>query len=60
MDTLTDDAVALIESLGVAPVHYVGLSMGGFVGQRIAARRPELIRTLSLLDTSAGPAARRH
>lgn len=56
MDTLTDDAIALIESLGVAPVHYVGLSMGGFVGQRIAARRPELIRTLVLLDTSAGPA----
>jgi pimeloyl-ACP methyl ester carboxylesterase len=55
MDTLADDAVALIESLGIAPVHYVGLSMGGFVGQRIAARRPELIRSLSLLDTSAGP-----
>jgi 3-oxoadipate enol-lactonase len=29
--------------------------MGGFIGQRIAARRPELISTLSLLDTSAGP-----
>ncbi len=55
MDTLAADAVALIEHLGVAPVHYVGLSMGGFIGQRIAARRPELIRTLSLLDTSAGP-----
>lgn len=55
MDTLTDDAVALIEHLGIAPVHYVGLSMGGFIGQRIAVRRPELIRTLTLLDTSAGP-----
>jgi 3-oxoadipate enol-lactonase len=55
MDTLAEDAVALIESLDVAPVHYVGLSMGGFVGQRIAARRPELVRTLALLDTSAGP-----
>jgi 3-oxoadipate enol-lactonase len=55
MDTLADDAIALIESLSVAPVHYVGLSMGGFIGQRIAARRPELIRTLALLDTSAGP-----
>ena len=55
MDTLADDAVALIEHLGVAPVHYVGLSMGGFIGQRIAARRPELVRTLTPLDTSAGP-----
>src|SRR4051794_6302530 len=46
MDTLTGDAIGLIEQLGVAPVHYVGLSMGGFVGQRIAARRGELLRTL--------------
>ena len=55
MDTLTGDAMALITDLGVAPVHYVGLSMGGFVGQRIAARRPDLLRSLTLLDTSAGP-----
>src|ERR1700743_550848 len=44
MDTLTADAVALIESLGVAPVHYVGLSMGGFIGPRIAARRSGRVR----------------
>lgn len=55
MDTLTDDVIGLIESLSVAPVHYVGLSMGGFVGMRLAARRPDLVRTLTLLDTSAGP-----
>lgn len=55
MDTLSQDAVAVIESLGTGPVHYVGLSMGGFVGMRLAARRPDLIRSLVLLDTSAGP-----
>jgi len=55
METLSEDAAAVIEGLGVGPVHYVGLSMGGFVGMRLAARRPELIRSLSLLDTSAGP-----
>jgi 3-oxoadipate enol-lactonase len=55
MDTLAADAIALIEHLGLAPVHYVGLSMGGFVGQRIAARKPHLVRSLTLLDTSAGP-----
>lgn len=55
MDTLAEDAVALIGLLEVAPVHYVGLSMGGFVGLRIAARRGELLRSLTLLDTSAGP-----
>lgn len=55
MDTLAADAAALINHLGVAPVHYVGLSMGGFVGQRIAARQPHLVRSLTLLDTSAAP-----
>lgn len=55
MDSLFEDASAVIEGLGVGPVHYVGLSMGGFVGMRLAARRPELIRSLALLDTSAGP-----
>jgi 3-oxoadipate enol-lactonase len=55
MDSLAEDAIALIDKLGVAPVHYVGLSMGGFVGLRIAARRGELVRSLTLLDTSAGP-----
>jgi pimeloyl-ACP methyl ester carboxylesterase len=55
MDTLAGDAAALIEHLEVGPVHYAGLSMGGFIGQRLAARRPELIRSLVLLDTSAEP-----
>jgi 3-oxoadipate enol-lactonase len=53
MDTLSADAIALIDHLAFAPVHYVGLSMGGFVGLRIGARRPELLRSLALLDTSA-------
>ncbi len=57
MDSLAEDASALIGLLGVAPVHYVGLSMGGFVGMRIAARHGELLRSLTLLDTSAGPEA---
>ncbi|WP_313674711.1 alpha/beta fold hydrolase [Mycolicibacterium sp.] len=55
METLAADAMALIVELGLAPVHYVGLSMGGFVGQRIAARNGHLVRSLTLLDTSAGP-----
>jgi 3-oxoadipate enol-lactonase len=38
MDTLTADAIALIEALEIAPVHFCGLSMGGFVGMRLAAR----------------------
>lgn len=49
------DAVALIEKLGLGPCHFVGLSMGGFVGMRLAARRPDLLRSLVLLETSAEP-----
>lgn len=53
IEQVTDDAVALIRTLALPPVHFVGLSMGGFVGMRLAARHPELLRSLALLDTSA-------
>lgn len=55
VDALSEDAARLIEELGCAPCHFVGLSMGGFVGLRLAIRRPELLRSLILLDTSADP-----
>ncbi|MEZ4241320.1 MAG: alpha/beta fold hydrolase [Myxococcota bacterium] len=60
IEQVTADAIALIEQLGTAPVHFVGLSMGGFVGMRIAARRPELVRSLVLLETAADPEPRDH
>jgi 3-oxoadipate enol-lactonase len=53
IENLTEDAAGLIRALGVAPCHFVGLSMGGFVGMRLAARHPELIRSLILMSTSA-------
>jgi 3-oxoadipate enol-lactonase len=55
MDTLTEDAAALIETLKCGPCHFVGLSMGGFIGMRLGIRRPELLRSLTLLETSADP-----
>ncbi|MFO0661012.1 MAG: alpha/beta fold hydrolase [Polyangiaceae bacterium] len=55
IETCYDDAVALIEHLDLAPCHFVGLSMGGFVGMRIAARRSDLLKSCSLLETSADP-----
>jgi pimeloyl-ACP methyl ester carboxylesterase len=55
IEDVTQDAVALIRALGVAPCHFVGLSMGGFVGLRLGARHPELLRSLTLLETSADP-----
>lgn len=55
MELVWLDAVALLTQLGVGPVHWVGLSMGGFVGLRMAARRPDLVRSLVLLESSAEP-----
>jgi len=58
MDTLSEDAAALIEALDAAPCHFAGLSMGGFIALRLAIRRPELLRSLILLETSADPEPR--
>jgi pimeloyl-ACP methyl ester carboxylesterase len=55
IDQVTDDAVALMQALQLPAVHVVGLSMGGFMGMRLAARYPGLVRSLTLLDTSAEP-----
>lgn len=53
LDALVNDAIGLIEALAIGPVHFVGMSTGGFVGMRIALRRPELLKSLILIDTSA-------
>lgn len=53
MDNLTTDAAALIEALGIGPVHAVGNSMGGFITLRLAARHPELVRTVAALGASS-------
>lgn len=58
METLAEDAAALVLALGVAPCHFVGLSMGGFVGLRLAIRRPELLRSLTLVESAADPEPR--
>ncbi len=55
MDTLTLDLVALLDEMGLDSVHYIGLSMGGFVGMRLAARHPDRVLSLTLINTSAGP-----
>jgi pimeloyl-ACP methyl ester carboxylesterase len=55
MDTLTEDAAALITELDIGPCHFVGLSMGGFVGMRLALKHKKLLKSLTLLETSAEP-----
>lgn len=55
METLTEDTLELLTALDIEQCHFVGLSMGGFIGQRIAIKRPELLLSLILLETSADP-----
>ncbi len=55
MDSLYEDTALLIEHLQLGSVHFAGLSMGGFVGMRLAARRPDLVKSLILMETSAQP-----
>ena len=52
MDELYLDAVELLEKLNLKNVHWTGVSMGGFIGMRIAARNPGLLKSLVLADTS--------
>jgi 3-oxoadipate enol-lactonase len=53
IDDLADDVVALLDRLGVERAHFVGLSLGGMTGMRLAARNPGRVDRLVLLCTSA-------
>jgi 3-oxoadipate enol-lactonase len=53
LDQLADDAQALLKALGVAKTHWIGLSMGGMIGQTLALKSPDIFLSLSLCDTSS-------
>lgn len=55
LDLLCEDVAALINKLQLGSVHFCGLSMGGFVGLRLAVKYPELVKSLILCSTSAEP-----
>jgi pimeloyl-ACP methyl ester carboxylesterase len=47
---LAQTVIALIERNGHGPVHLLGNSLGGAVCVKVAATRPDLIRTLALIS----------
>lgn len=53
MEVFADDVAALIEALGANQADVIGLSMGGYVALALYELRPELVRSLALMDTKA-------
>jgi 2-hydroxy-6-oxo-6-(2'-carboxyphenyl)-hexa-2,4-dienoate hydrolase len=49
---LLSHTLDLLDSLTLGPAHLVGHSMGAFLGTRIAIERPDLARTLVLVDSN--------
>lgn len=54
LDVLVDDLIGLLDHLGVHSAHIVGNSAGGYVGQHLAMRAPERVRTLALFGSAPG------
>lgn len=54
---MADDAVGLLDSLGITSAHVVGLSMGGMIGQLMAIHHLDRVRTLTCIASTTGDPA---
>ena len=52
-EQLTDDVLGLLDALRIERTHFVGLSMGGMIGQHLALKAPQRIDRLVLADTTS-------
>jgi 3-oxoadipate enol-lactonase len=53
LEALAGDLKGLLDHLGIARTHFVGLSMGGMIGQTFALRYPSVFASLTLADTTS-------
>jgi len=53
LDMLGEDALGLLDALGIEKVYFVGLSMGGMIGQYLALNHADRVENLVLCDTAA-------
>jgi 3-oxoadipate enol-lactonase len=53
IDALAQDALDLLDALGIGGFHFCGLSIGGMVGQRLGAKAKGRIASLVLCDTGS-------
>ncbi len=53
LEQLAEDARAMLRALGIPRTHWIGLSMGGMIGQLFALTSPGLLASLALCDTSS-------
>lgn len=61
LEALADDVAALLDRLGIGKAHWVGLSMGGMIGQAFALRHPGRLGKLVIANSTStyGPEGRR-
>lgn len=53
LDQLAMDAKALLDALGIQDTHWIGLSLGGMIGQTFALKYPGVLKSLVLADTTS-------
>ena len=52
VEDMADDAIGLLDALSVDRAHVIGASLGGMIGQAVAIRFPERVRSLtSIMST---------
>jgi len=53
LDQMAEDLKGLLDGLGIAQTHFVGLSMGGMIGQTFTLKYPAMVQSLVLCDTTS-------